>query len=266
MRLNLLKTFGGKGTASILKWLLANFPSDYRLRRYIEPYGGGGALLLNKSPSIQEVWNDINRDTYLVFKYAQSNALSRVATAGGYGEAVFNFYKDDKNFIGAKEWYLAEREFILRNMSRSGMKKDFAWSDRLRGGQPGDVNAWNNKLKNLSQISKRLRNVGILNEDAITVLRKFNFPDTFTYLDPPYLPITRVSKKVYDNEMTCEQHEELLKFLTTEWKGLFLLSGYDNSLYEKYLKNCIKQEKKTANNAGQTKKKSTRFECIWRNY
>ncbi len=33
--------------------------------------------------------------------------------------------------------------FPVRNrMSRGGLGEDFAWSERLRGGRPGDLNAW----------------------------------------------------------------------------------------------------------------------------
>jgi hypothetical protein len=44
--------------------------------------------------------------------------------------------------------------FLVRNRFRRGeLGKDFAWSDRLRGGQPGDRNAWETIKEELPRLA-----------------------------------------------------------------------------------------------------------------
>lgn len=54
------------------------------------------------------------------------------------------------------------------------------------------------------------------------------------YLDPPYVPDTRVAKNAYEVEMTAEEHEQMAKMLA-ESDAKILLSGYDNEIYRRIL-------------------------------
>lgn len=265
--LSLIKTFGGKGNKRVLKWIISNFPTDYTQRIYIEPFGGGATVLLNKLPSIEEVYNDLDTASFNVIWCAKANTIYPIVSHLIYSENVFNQYK---SYAGYNPLDIGIQEYVLRNMSRSALKKDFAWSERKRGGLPGDVNAWNNKVTQLPKIAQRLSKIKFFNEDALITLRRFNSTNSFAYLDPPYVSSTRVTKKVYTHEMTDSQHMDLLSFIVHEWKGLCLISNYDNILYSDMLmlinKGWTQRTLDISNNAGQTKKKSNRVECLWRNY
>lgn len=79
------------------------------------------------------------------------------------------------------------------------------------------------------------------------------------YADPPYLPSTRLSPRVYRREYTEEQHEELLSTLV-DLRCRVLISGYPSPLYSKYLQgwNCKTFMAKAHN--------GLREEHLWFNY
>jgi DNA adenine methylase len=252
---------GGKSLLS--KFIIDNMPKNYEQMDFIDAYGGAGNIILNKKPSVSEAYNDIHRPTYLMMVYAKSGQLYENIRGTRYDQVVFD---KAKNLTPTDDITIAVKEYICRNMSRGGMKKDFAWSERLRGGDFGDRNAWNNKVEQLPLIRKRLEKVELYNERALTCLRRFNNINAFFYGDPPYLKSTRVSKKLYDEEMSYEDHEELIVFLNNEWKGLYLLSGYDNALYNDSLNFKNKASKELPCHAGQTKTKTRRIEYLYFNY
>ena len=57
--------FGGKGNPKIKNLILQNLPPH---TRYIEPFGGGGSILISKAPAEVEVYNDVNRGVVNFFR------------------------------------------------------------------------------------------------------------------------------------------------------------------------------------------------------
>lgn len=94
---------------------------------------------------------------------------------------------------------------------------------------------------------------------AVELIRRYDTPDVFIYVDPPYLHGTR-KNYLYRHEMRGEEHVELLKVLA-EHPGKVLLSGYDNDLYNGMLPGWQKVQKKTQAEAG-----IPRTETLWMNY
>ena len=86
----------------------------------------------------------------------------------------------------------------------------------------------------------RLRGVVIENRAAIDVMKHHDTPETLHYLDPPYMHDTRRihtgKNGIYKNEMTNQDHLELLAFVKT-LKGKVVISGYRNETYDNALKN-----------------------------
>jgi DNA adenine methylase len=226
---------------------------------YVEACLGGGSVLLNKKPSKYEYANDLDSELICLWQTVRDNEFLYTALSNiKYSEDTFDAAKRGE-FIGSLN------ELILRRMSRVGLKKDFSWSKRLRGGIPGDVNAWNNFVKRVPEIQQRIKNVLFYNENAIQYLDSYNRSGIFAYADPPYLPETRTTKKAYDCEMTYEQHQQLGDVLNS-FKGKVLLSGYDSPLYRQMFKNWTYDKKFISNHASQSKTKNLRMECLWSNY
>ena len=255
MRYSLFKCFGGK--FYLADFIISNFPEH---KIYVEPFCGGGTVLLRKNPSEIEIINDIDSGIISIFESVKNDCNNFLEKLSQIEYCKENFTKALNN-----EFDKPINEFILRRMSRSGMKKNFSWSERLRGGQVGDVNAWQNAIKNIPLTSKRLQNVKIYNKPAIEIIKIYNNENVLLYCDPPYLHETRVSKNVYDYEMNRQEHIELAEELN-DFKGKVVLSGYESNLYNQLYKNWNKIEKSIVNHSSQQKKKSLKKEVLWIKY
>ncbi|MGM8871570.1 DNA adenine methylase [Psychrobacter sp. 2Y5] len=101
----------------------------------------------------------------------------------------------------------------------------------------------------------------IENADAYHIIGQHDRSDTLFYLDPPYTLDTRTNKDSYGKfEMDEFEHERLLE-LTLKSKGMFVISGYDNELYNDKLVGWTKSLRQTAISSrhGSTK----RTEVLW---
>jgi len=261
-----MKIHGGK--YYLCNFIIENFPENYDKMTYVEGFGGAASVLLNKKRSIKEVYSDLHGPTANIF-------LTLVTKPDELVETIRKIEYKEESFQAAKLASLAFQyndlpsavsELVLRRMSRGGMKSHFSWSTWLRGGQPGDLNAWETFKDLLPKIANRLQGVEVLNESALTLLPKFGQDDnTLVYLDPPYLHTTRTAKSVYDCEMTEEEHRKLAA-LANEAKAKVLVSGYDSPLYQELYNGWRVIKKEVPNNSGQGKVKQRRVECLWLNY
>lgn len=260
------KCYGGKWFLN--SWVIEHFPENYEELDYLECCVGAGNVLNNKKKSKREFINDIDGGVMAIHKTIRDENEQFVKKIKNitYSERVFlRELNNHKTLKYDNDFDLAVNEFILRRMSRSGMKKNFSWSGRLRGGKPGDANAWDTITDVLPLLGTRLQNVFMFNKQAAQIINAFNYENILTYVDPPYVPDSRVSKSVYEYEMSTDQHIELANALNS-FKGKVVLSGYPSTLYKRLYKNwrCVK--KKVANHASQQKTKSVKVECLWMNF
>lgn len=108
-------------------------------------------------------------------------------------------------------------------------------------------------------IAERLRMVQIENRPAPELIKRFDHPRVFQYLDPPYLLGTRNGKQ-YKHELSDEGHEEMLR-LALASKAKIMISGYESEMYNDYLKGWHKTYFKSCAEHG-----GTRTEVLWMNY
>lgn len=263
-----IKMHGGKHYMA--KFIIDQFPENYEKMTYVEPYLGGGSVFFNKKRSVEECINDIHPGIYQIFVALRDEPqefMKRLKKLK-YTKETFESHLNKNEF----DDYLnhALNEFVLRRMSRGGLKKSFAWSDRMRGGQPGDVNAWTTILEELPKLSIELKSTFIMNEKALKVIDVFNDENTLIYVDPPYLQETRVSHDTYEFDMTTDDHIKLADKLNY-FKGKVILSGYASKLYkrlfssEKGAKWRI-ERKMIANHSSQAKSKDHKIEQLWINF
>jgi DNA adenine methylase len=264
-----IKVHGGKFYSH--QWIISHFPKNYQEIIYIECCIGGGSVLLNKKTSVKEVCNDLDWNIsnifYVLVKH--SDELQEKLKNISYSEKIFEQAKtsNGRGLVESDSALVtcAASEIVLRRFSRGGLKKSFAWSKRLRGGKPGDVNAWDTFKELLPKIIKRLENVEVYNMDVIALVKKYNQEGCLHYIDPPYLPTTRKVKNVYDFEMSEKKHLELAELLK-QTKAKILLSGYQSDLYMKLYKDWNLDTKVIINHSSQSKKKERRVECLWKNF
>lgn len=263
---SVFKIHGGKGL--LHPWILQHFPNDYQKYDYVEPYAGAANVMMNKEPSSGiEAINDLDKGVVRIFQALRDEPKHFISCLKKKKYSENTFTRALNRQFDAESDYVehAVNEFILRRMSRGGMKKEFSWSERKRGNQPGDLNAWKTCLEQLPETAKRLKNLFIFNHSAIHVIKAFDHPNTLLYVDPPYLQSTRTAKKVYEHEMSFDDHDELIQALLS-FKGKVIISGYNSALYNRALCEwkCIK--KKVPNHSSQQSHKSPRTEILWLNF
>jgi DNA adenine methylase len=231
---------------------------------YVEPFAGGLSILLNKPRSVREVVGDLNAGLigfYRCLQNRERDLLERLCTIP-YTQESFAWSLDSSN---DDDQVTAAARFIVRHrFSRGGLGKTFSWSKRLRGGQPGDKNAWETILDKLPRIATRLEGVEIHHGVALELIRLHDGAETLYYLDPPYLPESRTARKAYAHEMSSEDHSALLECITRV-RGMVILSGYPSALYDHALASWERHEVEMANHSGQTKTKERRTEVLWLN-
>ena len=261
------KCHGGKYYQS--QFIISHFPANYTELNYGEGCGGAASVLLNKKPSIRECYNDIDWDVYAIFyslAYCPEELINYIKDKD-YTEETFKQAHRQGIILLDAEASTTEQganELIIRRFSRGGLRKAFAWSDRLRGGQPGDVNAWETFKKLLPTLADRLKGV----ETSCIPITQFikEREDNFLhYVDPPYLPETRKSPAAYPWEMNRKDHIDLAEVLN-KTKAKVILSGYPSDLYMKLYKDWNLVTKAIVNHSSQAKKKEKKIECLWLNY
>lgn len=239
---------------------------------YVEPYFGGGAVLLAKEPDgVSEVVNDVNRELTNFWRVLQIDGyfddFTRLVEATPFSEVEFDEAVRWTELGGGNEVSRAWRFFIRCRQSLAGRMKDFAplSRTRTRRGMNEQASAWLNAIEGLSAVHARLKRVAILCGPAIKAIEGQDGQDTLHYCDPPYVPASRSSPKVYEHEMTIEDHAELIATLQA-CKGKVLLSGYANPSYDNWLADWNRHDFGLPNNSAGGKVKKRMIESIWCNF
>lgn len=258
-----IKTHSGK--YYLASWIIENFPQDYQELEYCDLCCGGCSVFLNKEPSVKEVINDKDPGVVSIFKALRDDPkdfigrMKRIKYSDTTFKRVFK-RNEEEDFDDYYE--LAVNEFVLRRMSRNGLKKSFAWTNRMRGGKPGDVNAWETMVAQLEHLAERLQDVVILNEDFKSLVPIWNEESVFMFIDPPNLPeATDGTVNEEENEMSVEDH---IKFLNSvrDSRAKVMICGIDCVLYTKHLADWKVHKKKVIKQNSSVKRQY----ALWVNY
>jgi DNA adenine methylase len=212
--------YGGK--SKLVKKILPLIPKH---NSYIEVFSGSAAVMLAKDVSQREIIND--RHTGIVNFY---RVIRDPETFSRFQYLVNLTPVSRDEFVFCKNtWKICEdpvekayRWFIVIRQSYGSLGGAFDGSS---------VGSYLAAIDRLLQIHQRLRSVEIENLDFRKLIAKYDRPEAFFYLDPPYVLSTR-TKKAYDHEMTDKDHEELVDILLG-LKGNAMLSGYNNPIYKR---------------------------------
>jgi DNA adenine methylase len=209
-------------------------------RHHVIPFGGMLGELLGKSrPSYLETINDINRLTvnyYITIKYDVEALIDRLM-ADPYSHAFFKAAKELLASGRGSSLDLAEAYALIANQSRGTADptcKSIQWSLSYRANRI--AYRWEHIERVLRAVSHRLRTVQIVDGwPWERVLEKFDAPDAFFSIDPPFLPATlRTQTPLYRHSLTAADHERLLISLH-HLRGTWILFGYNSELYRHYV-------------------------------
>lgn len=249
----LLKYPGGKWR--IADWIISQFPAH---KVYLEPFFGGGGVFFNKRPSYIETINDINGDIVNLFRVCRerpSELVAALALTPWAREEYINCYE-----IEGDDVERARRTVVRHHQSYGTTNSNLnTWKNSQMFNSPRCPQSWAALPETVFKVCDRLKEAQIENTDALTLIERYNSPETLIYIDPPYLQSLR-TRNMYKYEMTDKQHVELLK-LIMQSKSKICLSAYDNELYNDYLKGWYTAEKKTTAQNG-----LPRTEKLYMNY
>lgn len=226
----LLRYHGGKW--KLAPWILRHIPSH---RVYVEPFGGGGSVLLQKPRSYAEIYNDLDGEMVNLFKMARDRgeqlAQALELTPFSRVEFVGSYEPDGEPMEQARRTLV--RSFMgFGSAGASGQSTGFRSNSNRSGTTP--AHDWMNYPAHLRATLQRLRGVVVENQDAFEVMQRHDGDDTVHYVDPPYVHETRSLRTrapSYRHEMSDTQHVELLNALHT-LRGRVVLSGYRCPLYD----------------------------------
>lgn len=224
--------YGGK--FNHLNWLLPLLPEAHH---YCEPFGGSGAVLLNRSPSPVETYNDLDGEVvnfFRVLREQKDDLITKIALTPFSREEYFLAVSDCDGEISSVQRAL--RFFIRARQSRSGLAQTASlgrWANcknTSRSGMSGVVSRWLGSVEGLPEIAMRLLRVQIENRPAIDVIKLYDDEGTLFYCDPPYPHDARGDTKSYGYEMTDADHRELSRALH-QVQGKAAISGYQCELF-----------------------------------
>ena len=219
--------FGSKW--NIAPQIIKHFPPH---KHYVDACGGSAAVLLRKRPSAIETFNDLDSNVVNFFRVlrVRPGELIHLLELTPYARAEL----DNARLPTSDPIEAARRFFVscidsrdhIPGESKSGFRKitKFDWNFA------SPATATRLKVANLANVARRFMQVQIENIDAMTLADRTNHPNTRFYYDPPYLAETRVSKKMYNLEMSHNNHISAALVLT-QLDSMVIISGYNSELY-----------------------------------
>lgn len=256
--------FGGKGT--MFNNIIKEFPPKESYNIYIEPFGGSFSIGIKKEPVPVEIYNDLEKNVYSLFKVLSDTSLfvefKNKCDLLYYNEDLRIEYK----LLLKTEISISDRAFMFFYVNRTSYNGVGGFSARplISRNMSRSVSAFLSVIDRLPELHQRLSNLIVLNTDGIALIKKYNQPNVLFYLDPPYEQSTRTTAR-YAIDMNQQQHQALLNVLYNS-KAKILLSGYDCKLYDSLLSNGFNKRQFEVNTVSGTGKPKTKTETLWKNY
>ncbi|MGF2130893.1 DNA adenine methylase [Lactococcus lactis] len=246
------------------KWGSAEFIIDLMPahKSYLELFAGSLAVFFNKPKDVLETVNDIDGRLVNLWKVMRDRPeeLKRASHMTLYSREEYDQSKEiSEDSLEDARRMLVRCWFAVGGKTNAdvGFKRNISWNG------PYNTYEWSDMPERIQQAAERLKQAQIERKDATVLLKEMNDKDTLIYADPPYLNETRKSKH-YSNEMSNEQHLELLRALKKH-KGPVILSGYESDLYNKELSDWWKMTFEQTVGIT-TKKKRVATEVLWFNF
>lgn len=218
---NILAWVGGKCALSdqITKW----FP---RHRVYVDVFGGGGNMFLNKPPSPVEVYNDINDRLVNFWRVLQTDAHQLYLKSLSEGWLASRKIGNECLTPSADPLEDAFRFFYLNRHSFCGKTDAFSSRNDVEKYGCDHHLSYLNKLNQFKRFSQRLKHVLIEMQDFETIIKRFDDRDVFFYCDPPYVQGGEMYEDVVGGKSwTLVDFDRLVQILKTI-KGKAMVS-YD---------------------------------------
>jgi DNA adenine methylase len=203
--------FGRVGSKRSIKDKIYNMmPKDYG--SFIEPFVGGGAVYFGLKTDKPTVINDLDKELIKNYKIMKKGVKITPAILTKYNDKSASFQQKILDSPSSGDIGYLVKSLVKYNTTYGNMGKGKVY-------RPRDLT---NKLKKLDEYKDKLKNTTILSQDYGSVIKKYDNPKAFFYLDPPY----EASDKLYkEGSFNNERLAKILRGI----KGKFLLSLNDSA-------------------------------------
>lgn len=261
----IIRYHGGKW--QLAPWIISHLPNH---RTYVEPFGGAASVLLRKTRSYAEIYNDLDGEIVNLFKVARDHGTELMErlqlTPFARAEYLEAWYPAADPIEQARRTVM--RAFMGFGSAAATMRR--AGNNTMRGGlastgfransnRSGTTPArdWLNYPAALASIIERLQGVVVENRPATDVMVQHDADSTLHYVDPPYVASTRDAGGDYAFEMDDAAHESLAETLHG-LQGKVVLSGYRTDLYDRLYQGWQRVDRKAYADGARP-----RTECLW---
>lgn len=173
----------------LAEWIISFIPEH---RVYLELFFGSGAVFFNKDPAKIETLNDLDGEVYNLFKVIRDRTeeFAKSLEMTPYSREEYeNAYKK----VSDETELERARKFMVRcwlGMGSSNVYKN-GFRSSQQGNSPKTTKHWGELPDRVLLAAERLKHAQIEKLPALELLKRYDTPDVFIYLDPPYLPGTR---------------------------------------------------------------------------
>jgi len=188
-----VRYYGGK--IRLAQWIV-DVMQRYEFDRYVEPFGGSGAVLFAKQPSKCEVYNDLYSDLVNMYKVLRSptqyKQFIRLTECTPYSREA---YTECQLALKQKKMTDVERArcfFVVLRQSFSCLMN--GWSTPSESSYTGAAKTYMRSVDQLPEVHRRLQRVHIEHMDALDCIKRYVNGNSLIYCDPPYVHATRLSK------------------------------------------------------------------------
>lgn len=260
-----IRYLGGKWR--LAPWIIEQFPAH---QVYVEPFGGGGNVLLRKDRAKVEIYNDLDDDLVNLFRVLR-DPLAASALIGQLDLTPFARSEWAAAYEPAVDPVERARRLIVRSFmghsscaSRIDRTTGFRACNLAANADP--ARSWAGYPDALRLVIARFAGVAIEQLPAEKLIPQRDGPGVLFYVDPPYVQSTRSQKQTrcapsngYRHELDDGDHERLLEILRAA-QGMVVLSGYPSAIYERMLPDwTVLHCEALADGA------RPRTECLWLN-
>ena len=265
----MLSYIGGKSRIAP-RLIIPNIPTD--IEEFVEVFGGMFWTFFNMDlkqfPNLKKVvYNDFNPLNYNLFKCIQNptrlleeinsipcQQFGEEPTPPIYKEQFIRFQAEifDENFsVEPGDFNVAAKYVYVLTQVFSGSKPEKSSFIDLKGKYKSKYLTFRDKLSKPDWVEHFLKITHVENMDFADVIKKYDSPTTYIYLDPPYWK----TENYYSNHDFDREDHERLAICLKDVKGKFSLSYYDFPLLSEWFpKDQYSWEKKEFAKAAAAKK------------
>ncbi len=206
------QAFGSPGGKSkILKKIIPTIPKH---TNYVEPFAGGAAVFWNKKLVSSNVLNDLDPEIAHAYKFIRDINETQIKKL-----KQLNWTDSKERFFYMKDKFKPQNDIQKFYRFLYTIKASYGLTRKTYGFKKITKDYICGYLDRLPKLAEKLKGVKVFSTDYKQIVKKFDSPNTFFFIDPPY-PEEWGFKTIAFGEKQYQIMHDLLKSL----KGKFCLT------------------------------------------